>query len=280
MNPGLYIISTPIGRLKDITFSAIEVLQNADLVLCEDTRVTIKLLEHYSIKAKLVSLHKYNEVNSIKFILDKIKEGLVLALVSDAGTPAIHDPGYRLVKAVQEENLYCTPIPGPSSVTTALSVAGCSADNFLFLGFLPSKSGDLLNALNKINANNSTVVCFESPHRIEKSLRLISQKVPGDREIVLCKELTKKHEKILCMNVSEIQQALEQKNINFKGEWVLVLRPFTSMREVPSCEAKKILKLLLPVVSLNQAVQITKNITKEPKNDLYQFALNIKDSSK
>ena len=270
MKPGLYIIATPIGRLNDITLTAIDMLTKVDLVLCEDTRVTQKLLKNFDIVNKCEALHKFNEASLIDQLIAKVQSCQAIALVSDAGTPAIHDPGYRLVAAMQRHELDVFVVPGASAVIAALSIAGCAADSFTFKGFVPSKSVEKQKFLTEIGPG--TVACFESPHRIYNTLITVAELVAPDRELVCCRELTKMHETIKVLKVSEITTWLAQQPI-LKGEWVLVFRPFEPKITEPSSAACKIIDHLVPIVGINKASKVAKDITNEPKNLLYDYAL-------
>lgn len=273
LEPGIYVLATPIGCLQDITLRAIEVLKTVDLVLCEDTRVTKKLLQHLGISAKTQSLHKFNEAHSITTILAQITNGARIALVSDAGTPAIHDPGAKLVAAAHAALVHVAVVPGPSSVTAALSVAGCYADTFWFQGFLPSKTSALTAALHQIDQTQTTVVCFESTHRIQQTLALIHTEVAPQRTLVLAKELTKIHESVRAVQVLEIPSILTEPATYFKGEWVLVFKPYSISQSGISQQAKTMLEHLVPVCGVSQAVKVTKAITGASKKELYDFAI-------
>jgi len=213
----LYIVATPIGNLADITLRALDTLKSVDLIACEDTRVTKHLLDHYQITTPTISYHQHSQVGKIDFLIDHLRQGKNLALVSDAGTPGISDPGGLLVQAAIKEGIKVEPIPGPSAVATALSVCGFSADKFLFLGFLPHKKGRQ-TLIKKIQDSECTVIVYESVHRIEKLLNELSGL---DRPIVVCRELTKKFETIYRGSVSEVLERL--KNDKVKGEFVVVI---------------------------------------------------------
>lgn len=276
LNPGLYVVATPIGRLRDITLKAIEVLKAVDVILCEDTRTTQKLLKEYQISKQCLALHKFNEATLATTMLEKIQQGQSLALVSDAGTPAIHDPGARIVQAAQQQQIAVFAIPGPSSVTAALSVAGCIADQFLFHGFISGKSQSLITEMQAINNIENTVVCFESPHRIKQTLETIHAEIEGERELVICKELTKMHEAAICSKCSDIPELLQKPASFFKGEWVLVFKPFKLKKSQLSAQAVTIMQHLLPVCGVSQAVKITKEITGESKKYLYEYAIQTR----
>jgi len=216
----LYIVSTPIGNLEDITLRAIRILKEVDLIAAEDTRHTGHLLKHYDIHTALTSYFEGNESKKKEFILSKLKHGSQIALVSDAGTPGISDPGFRLIQLAIENKIPVIPIPGPSAVIAALSVAGLPTDSFLFKGFLPHKSKKKRDLLKELEGMRETLIFYESPHRLSETLKDIFE-IFGDREIVLTRELTKIYEEILRGKVSEIQNQLAKRNL--KGEITLVV---------------------------------------------------------
>ena len=216
----LYIVSTPIGNMEDITLRALRILKEVDLIAAEDTRRTGLLLKHFGIRAPLTSYFEGNELKKRDFILAKLKEGKKVALVSDAGTPGISDPGFRLIQLAIESQLPIVPIPGSSAVITALSVSGLPTDAFLFKGFLPHKSKKRRDLLKELENARETIIFYESPHRICETLRDILEFL-GDREIVLTRELTKVYEEIIRGRVSEILNQVGDRRL--KGEITLVL---------------------------------------------------------
>ncbi len=216
----LYIVSTPIGNLEDITLRALRILKEVDLIAAEDTRHTGLLLKHFGIQKPLTSYFEGNELKKREWILSRLKQGDRIALVSDAGTPGISDPGFRLIQIAIENQILIVPIPGPSAVITALSVSGLPTDAFLFKGFLPHKSKKRKDLLKQLAETKETLIFYESPHRLTETLRDILD-ILGDREIVLTRELTKIYEEILRGKVSEIQHQLAEKKI--KGEITLVI---------------------------------------------------------
>tara|TARA_B100001750_G_C15255310_1_gene469900 strand:+ start:43 stop:729 length:687 start_codon:yes stop_codon:yes gene_type:complete len=220
LSGNLYIVSTPIGNLGDVTFRSLEILKDVDCIACEDTRVTKKLLNHYNIKSKLIIYNDINECKVMDNIVKLIVNGKNIALVSDAGTPCISDPGYRLVNNCYKNNIEVLSVPGPSSVVSALSISGLPTDSFYFSGFLPRKKGrsTKFEVLSEIS---STIIIFESPYRILKTLKDI-YKFMGNRVISLCKEITKIHENVYYGYVEEIIDDLE-KNTNIKGEFVILI---------------------------------------------------------
>jgi 16S rRNA (cytidine1402-2'-O)-methyltransferase len=216
----LYIVSTPIGNMEDITLRALRILKEVDLIAAEDTRRTGLLLKHFGIQTPLTSYFEGNELKKRGYILSKLKEDKNIALVSDAGTPGISDPGFRLIQLVIENKIPIVPIPGPSAVVTALSVSGLPTDAFLFKGFLPHKSKKRRDLLKELEEVRETLILYESPHRLSETLKDILE-ILGDREIVLTRELTKVYEEILRGKVSQIQNLIGERKL--KGEITLVV---------------------------------------------------------
>ena len=200
---GLYLVSTPLGNLKDITLRAIEVLENSDYILCEDTRVSKNLLDKYEIKSKLISNHKFNEKKNVSKIIEFLKSGKIISLISDAGTPSISDPGLVLINECVNNNIKIFPIPGPSAVATAVSISGFS-DKFMFCGFFPDKKAHLNNELKKLSSFGNTLVFFVSPKKINKIIPEIKNNFTG-RKIVFCREITKKFEEFIRKNIDELE---------------------------------------------------------------------------
>lgn len=216
----LYIVSTPIGNREDITLRALRILKEADLIAAEDTRHTGLLLRHFGIQTPLTSYFEGNELKKKEFILSRLKQGHCIALVSDAGTPGISDPGFRLIQTAIEDQISIVPIPGPSAVIAALSVSGLPTDAFLFKGFLPHKSKKRRDLLKQLEEVRETLIFYESPHRLSETLNDIFETL-GDREMVLTRELTKVYEEVLRGKVSEIKNQIGERKL--KGEMTLVI---------------------------------------------------------
>jgi len=219
MSGTLYIVSTPIGNLADITYRAVETLTKVDIIACEDTRKSGVLLKHYGINIKLISYHDHNESNKSDLIIEELKSGKNIALISDAGTPLISDPGYRLVNKAVSENIEITSIPGASAVTSSISISGLPISSFVFLGFPPHKKGRK-SFIEKIDSYDETVIIYESVHRIKKLLKQVSEILDNDYEIVICRELTKQFETIYRFKSSDIDENLDK--IKEKGEFVIL----------------------------------------------------------
>ncbi len=221
MNGKLYIVSTPIGNLKDITLRALETLKEVNFILCEDTRITSRLLNHYNISKKLISFNAVSEKKKIPNVIERIKSGDNCALVSDAGTPAISDPGVRLISEAIKELIDVVPVPGTSAVITALTISGLPTDSFIFEGFLPQKKGRQ-KKLKELAEEKRTIILYESTYRIKKLVDELTDYLP-DRYIVVCRELTKKFEETWRGYPNEIKQFIDEKIS--KGEFVIVLAP-------------------------------------------------------
>jgi 16S rRNA (cytidine1402-2'-O)-methyltransferase len=274
----LYIVATPIGNLKDITFRAVETLNTVDIIAAEDTRHTRKLLSHFKIKSSLVSCHEHNETFRIPMLVEKLKSGMSVALVSDAGTPSVSDPGYRLATAAIAQGIPVVPIPGASAAISALSASGLPSDSFFFAGFLPATSSKRRSKLEEISKISSTLIFYESPRRIESTLADMLD-VLGDRPAVVARELTKIHEEFLRANLSELIRIIKEVS-PLKGEITLLVCPASSDSSIDEESLEKqILSELkqgdLSVASL--AKELSKNLG-IPKNSIYQKILEIKST--
>jgi 16S rRNA (cytidine1402-2'-O)-methyltransferase len=217
----LYVVATPIGNLEDITHRAVRILREADLIACEDTRQTRKLLDHYAIAKPTVSYHEYNEAARAEELVRKLQAGATVAQVSDAGMPGISDPGYRLIKLAIEKSIPVVPVPGPSALIAALVGSGLPADAFEFHGFLPAKSGQRRTALESLRSNRHTIVVYEAPHRIRETLEDIVAMLGAERPVVLARELTKVHEEFIRGTAKEVLQRLQDRET--KGEITLLI---------------------------------------------------------
>ena len=215
----LYIIATPIGNLKDFTFRAVDILQEVDHIFAEDTRTSITLMKHYNITTNLDSYHEHNKIQKIPKIIKLLNEGKNIGLISDAGTPTISDPGYKLIRACIDEEINIIPIPGASAVTAALSASGLPSDSFFFFGFLPQKKGRK-KKISFLKSLENTIIIFESPHRLLKTLRELHDEL-GERPIIVARELTKLYEEIIRGNFNSVIEFFESKKV--KGEIVIII---------------------------------------------------------
>ena len=277
METCLYLIATPIGNLEDITLRALEVLKKVDLVACEDTRTTNRLLTHYGIKKKLISIHQHNEKNKTEFLIDKLMNGQSIAYASDAGTPAISDPGAFLVNQSLKLNIKVSPIPGPSSLVTAFSVSGIESTQFQFYGFLPNSASKSKKLLQKIYEQTLPTIFFESPHRVLKTLLLVQNIFGALHKIFIARELTKIYETIYKDEVGSIIARLESRPEEQKGEFVIILTP--TIKKIENNEIISIneaLKLMMKELPLNQSVKLVSSIFKRNKKEVYNQALELK----
>ena len=271
---GLYLVSTPLGNLKDITLRAIEVLQQSDYILCEDTRVSKSLLDKHQIKSKLISNHKFNEKKNVVKIIEYLKSGKIISLISDAGTPGISDPGSILVNECINFEIKVFPIPGPSAVSTAVSISGFS-DKFLFCGFLSEKKQYLSKELKNFSEFESSIVFFISPKKINKIIPEIKKNFTG-RKIVFCREITKKYEEFIRKNVDELELFEKEP----KGEFTVVI----SEKKINKNISQKlnesdmnIIKRMINKLSTKEITEIFNEITNVPKKEIYNYCLRLKN---
>jgi 16S rRNA (cytidine1402-2'-O)-methyltransferase len=274
----LYVVATPIGNLRDISLRALDVLTSAETIAAEDTRNTSHLLTHYGISAnRLLALHQHNERGAAEKVIALLQQGQAVALVTDAGTPAVSDPGAVLVEAVLATGFRVIPIPGSSAVVAALSASGLTAPHFLFYGFLPNKSAARRTVLQTLIEHPYTLVFYEAPHRILESVADLQTVFGDEREIVLARELTKLFENIHRCKLGEAMVWLNSDANNQRGEFVLLVTSAEVRLDKISGETEKTLRLLLEELPLKQAVQLAVKITGANKNELYQRALEIKN---
>lgn len=272
----LYIVATPIGNLDDITYRAVRLLKEVDLIAAEDTRHSLKLLNHLGISNQLISLHEHNEKERIDSVLKKLLDGSNIALISDAGTPLISDPGYHLVNAAREQNITVSPVPGPSSIIAALCCAGLPTNEFLYIGFLSQKNQERLNKLASLKDTPQTIVLLESTHRIIRLLEQINE-VLVEVNVVIAKELTKSYERFISGTASQCLTVFAQNQALTKGEFVVMLHHKKVQQDASdNTELKQLLTLLLEDLALKKAVKIAVEITGNKKNEVYQLALQLK----
>ena len=271
---GLYLVSTPLGNLKDITLRAIEVLQQSDYILCEDTRVSKSLLDKYQIKSKLISNHKFNEKKNVVKIIEYLKSGKIISLISDAGTPSISDPGSILVNECIENEIRIFPIPGPSAVATAVSISGFS-DKFLFCGFFPDKKQQLSNELKKFSEFENSLVFFISPKKINKIIPEIKKNFAG-RKIVFCREITKMYEEYIRKNIDELELFEKEP----KGELTVVIsekKINKNLSEKLTESDINIIKKMINKLSTKEIAEILSQKTNVPKKQIYNYCLELKN---
>jgi 16S rRNA (cytidine1402-2'-O)-methyltransferase len=279
LQPGLYLVATPIGHAKDITLRALEVLQTADVIFCEDTRVTQKLLMIHGIKGKkLVSAHAHNEQQAASIIAEKIREGLVVAYASDAGLPLISDPGQIIVSMLAKEGLPITSLPGANAALTALQLSGLPPLPFYFAGFLPQKASARRRQLQALKSLEATLVFYEAPHRIFETIADLRE-VLGNRRASLGRELTKLHEEVLRGSLDEIEAGLKKKPV-VKGEIALALAPPAEEDEpINQAEIDRLLIEARKTLSAKDAAAIMSGRTGLPKRELYQRLLHLNDDT-
>ena len=274
LKSGLYVVSTPIGNLGDITLRAIEILRNSDFILCEDTRVSKNLLYKYEIKSKLVSNHKFNEKKNLNNIVDHLKSGKIISLISDAGTPNISDPGGVLINNCVNENIDIFPIPGPSAVSTAVSISGFS-DKFLFYGFFPEKLKELSNELRRLSELDYSLVFFVSLKKINKIIPEIKKNFSG-RKIVLCREITKIYEEFIRKNVDELRLL----NKDLKGECTIVISEKIKGKIYSQKLTESDKLLIKKMINKLSTKEITEIISKKniiSKKEIYNYCLKLKN---
>ena len=267
----LYIVSTPIGNLNDITNRAIEILNKVDICAAEDTRKSIKLFNAHNISTNLTSYHKFSEKNKTISLIKELLSGKDVAIISDAGTPLISDPGRYLVKGAIEEGIEIVPIPGATSVITALSVSGFNIDHFKYFGFLPRKKNEREAVIKEICSSGITSVVFESGKRMEKLLDDVSKKLQQDVQILVAREMTKLHETYYRGTALEVKEQLDSSEFGTKGEFVLIISAFEKILEEDfSDEDKRIMELLWDSLSQKEALSLGSKILNKKRNFLYQ----------
>ena len=281
LETALYVVATPIGNLGDITLRALETLKAVDVIAAEDTRMTKNLLSHFGINTRMIAVHEHNERNAAQGIVNLLQQGQCVALVTDAGTPAVSDPGAKVVAAVQAAGLKVVPIPGASALIAAISASGEGEHGFAFHGFLPATAGERKRALTRLQASVESLVFYESPHRIVDCVAALHEVFGDTRELVVCRELTKKFETIHRVKLAEAVAWLEADDNNRRGEFVLILS-MPSIGAASEAERaqeqalERTLQLLLAELPLKQAVALAVKLTGEKKNKVYDMALAMK----
>jgi 16S rRNA (cytidine1402-2'-O)-methyltransferase len=277
-NPAaLFLVATPIGNLGDISSRALEILRSVQLIAAEDTRHSKRLLQHFGINNRLIAYHEHNEQQQTPVLIDRIRKGQSVALVSDAGTPLVSDPGYRLVQAALKENIKVVPIPGPCAAIAALSASGLATDRFVFEGFPPAKSGARIKYLHTLEGEQRTLVFYESCHRITDTLKDMEAVFGAERQAVLARELTKTFETIRKTSLTQLAAWVNKDENQQKGEIVLLVE---GAAEQVGGERQAVLNRLLSALvdelPVKQAATIAAKVTGLNKNDLYKQALNLK----
>ena len=276
LRKGLYLVSTPIGNLKDITLRAIETLQQSEYVLCEDTRISKKLFEKYKIKSKLISNHKFNEKKNLSKIIEILKSGSIVSLISDAGTPSISDPGRIITKECIKNNIEVIPLPGPSAVSSAVSISGFS-EKFFFYGFFPEKTKELLEDLEILNNLNSSIIFFVSPKKINKFIPLIKKNFSG-RSILICREMSKFYEEYIRSEIDDLELFKD----NLKGELTIVISEKNIVKKsshVLSESDKDIIKDMINKLTIKEITKLINQKNKIPKKEIYNYCLKLKNEN-
>ncbi|MGF1733147.1 16S rRNA (cytidine(1402)-2'-O)-methyltransferase [Photobacterium kasasachensis] len=273
----LYIVPTPIGNLADITQRALDVLANVDLIAAEDTRHTSRLLTHFSISTRTFALHDHNEQQKADYLIEKLQAGTSIALVSDAGTPLISDPGYHLVNRCRQAGVKVVPLPGPCAVVTALSGAGLPSDRFSFEGFLPPKSKGRRDRFQELADDERTMIFYESPHRITDSLADMLAVLGPDRQVVLARELTKTYETIHGAPLGELVEWLGEDSNRTRGEMVLLVAGHRAQKDDLPADALRTVTLLTKELPLKKAAALAAEIHGVKKNALYKWGLENLD---
>tara|TARA_B100001063_G_scaffold21096_1_gene16194 strand:- start:1528 stop:2391 length:864 start_codon:yes stop_codon:yes gene_type:complete len=273
---GLYLVATPIGNLRDITLRSVDTLKNSEYILCEDTRLSKILLEKYEIKSKLISNHKFNEKKNLSKIIKLLKNGSVISMISDAGTPSISDPGRILINECIDQNINVIPLPGPSSVSSAVSVSGFS-DKFFFYGFLPEKKKILEKDMKNLSLLNSSIVFFISPKKINKIIPSLKIFFTG-RKIVICREMTKYYEEFIRCNIDN----LDKIEFEHKGEFTIVISEKNNNNKTSqtlSESDKKIIDQMINKISIKEIISIINKDNKVPKKEIYNYCIKLKNES-
>jgi 16S rRNA (cytidine1402-2'-O)-methyltransferase len=273
----LYVVATPIGNLQDMSLRAIEILKAVDCIVAEDTRHSQSLLQHFSISTPIIALHEHNERERSALLIARLIKGETIALISDAGTPLISDPGYYLVREARIAGVPIVPLPGACAAIAALSVAGLATDRFVFEGFLPAKTGARLQRLSALRNESRTMVFYEAPHRIVELLEAMHEVFGADRQIVIAREMTKMFETITAGTIAFLCEWVKTNPNQRKGEMVVIVDGLKNLSSEGEQEVHRIITLLLDELPLKQAVEIATKITGQKKNDIYDLALKIKN---
>jgi 16S rRNA (cytidine1402-2'-O)-methyltransferase len=273
----LYLVATPIGDMTDIAPRALDILNIVDIVAVEDKRRSSRLFSHFGIKTPMISYHDHSEEKQVKKIIDELLCGKSVALISDAGTPLISDPGFKLVNAAKDKSIKVSPIPGPCALIAAISASGLPSNRFIFEGFLPAKSIARITKIQNISADSRTIIFYEAPHRILETLIDMIKVIGPSRKIVLARELTKTYETFISGTLKGVLEVIEKDLNQQKGEIVIVLAGAdSSEKKIETQDSKRILSVLLEDLPLKQAVSLGSRITGVQKNIFYKLALDLK----
>lgn len=275
MSAQLFVVATPIGHLDDMTYRAIEVLKSVSIIAAEDTRTSAQLLKHYNISTPLTACHDHNESNKIDILIQRLLKGENMALISDAGTPLISDPGFKLVRAAQEHHIRVTPVPGACAAIAALSSVGLPSDRFSFQGFLSSRQSQRLIQLKKLKDETQTLIFYEAPHRILDSVKDMANVFGADRPVGFAREITKTFETIKKVTLADLIQWIESDHNQQKGEIVLVVGGATEEKDMEQEKLDQLLNRLLQDLSVKAASQLAADLTGVKKKVAYQRALEL-----
>lgn len=274
----IYVVATPIGNLDDMTIRAVRVLSSVNFIAAEDTRHSQKLLAHFNLRVPLIALHDFNEKQRVDAILQKVMAGESLALITDAGTPLISDPGYTLIHQAHLQGITVSPLPGACALIAALCVSGLPTDRFIFEGFLPVKAQARQDRLQELCPETRTLIFYEAPHRLLALVADLNHVFGGDRRVTLAKELTKTFETIYATDLANLHVWLQADPLRQKGEFVLIVKGFSETKKNLLLDENKVLATLKAELPLKQAVALTAKLTGQPKNALYKKALDRVDS--
>jgi 16S rRNA (cytidine1402-2'-O)-methyltransferase len=273
-NATLYVVATPIGNLEDLSPRARQILGRVDLIAAEDTRHTGRLLSHFGINTRQIALHDHNEEVAVSRVLSALADGQSVALVSDAGTPLISDPGYRLVCAAHDASIKVSPVPGPSALTAALSVAGLPTDRFCFEGFLPSRKSGRIKKIRALSAETRTIVLFESVHRIEATINDLNDELGSEKRAFIGRELSKMHEQCESATLGDLKTMIEDGQLPAKGEIVLILEGSQQAdADTVSIRIDQLIEEISAVLSTNQAADLVSTLSGRRRNEIYKMLL-------
>lgn len=279
MSAQLFVVATPIGHLDDMTYRAIDVLKSVNIIAAEDTRTSAQLLKHYNISTPLTACHEHNESNKIDILVQRLLNGENMALISDAGTPLISDPGFKLVRAAQEHNIRVIPVPGACAAIAALSAVGLPSDRFSFEGFLPSKQSQRILSLEKLKDQTATLIFYEAPHRILDSVKDMANIFGAERPVGFAREITKTFETIKKITLGELVSFIEADHHQQKGEIVLVVGGATAEKDLEQEKLDQLLTRLLQDLSVKAASQLAADLTGIKKKVTYQRALELNQNN-